>query len=520
MTREQKLKAILENPILFCSVFCKIVDKHGRMVKFIPNETQKEIIKEIQNEKYLIILKSRQKGCSVIADFLSIYYAIKYPNSNCLLVSYSLDSVNTIFQKLKQIFNSIPDCIRPKEITNNRKEISLANGSCITVTTMGSKEISRGSSLRFVHISEGAFCKKEIFTKNLLAIEQALLPDDDAHLIIESTANGIDNDFYELYTNAENGNNLYKAKFFSWISDREMFADEYKSFSKKWTNTHGHALTVEELEPIEKSYYDMGADLQQLMWRRMKIANMGRNGESKFKAEFPASPIEAWVTTGNNIFNAEKIMQEYNERKNIPTIKKIDNLVPVLKSFLNNFLTVWELPQVGTKYIISGDFSEGVGEDFTVIDVYSIEGSQVAQFRSNKVQPYVCAEVVYQLAIYYNKGLIIIEKASGGNLALSKLKTEYKYPNLYRHKEWDSRGKCVKKIGFNTTPKTKPILINDFVEFFENDDLYIRSLATFQEMRTYIFTNGTMNGEIGTHDDAVISSALAVCAMKNGIFYL
>ena len=40
------------------------------------------------------------------------------------------------------------------------------------------------------------------------------------------------------------------------------------------------------------------------------------------------------------------------------------------------------------------------------------------------------------------------------------------------------------------------------------------------EMKTYVYADGTANGLRGTHDDCVIASALAIQGIKSGINYL
>lgn len=507
----EKLKRILSSPILWGENFCKVIDKQGKKVQFILNPQQRELVENL--DKYNIVLKSRQLGITTVSCMLSLYYAITRPSSHCMLISYSLDSANTIFDKLKQIYDDLPQAIRPKDIANNRKVLKFENGSKITVTTMGSKEIARGSSLAFVHISEVAFCKQELVSKQILAIEQALLP--DGRIILESTANGL-NEFSNMWERAEQRESLYRPFFFSWIDDKIMFAEEYESFTKRYISLYGDSLTFEELEPEEKTYYDLGASLKQLMWRRLKIAN---SSEQQFKQEYPATPIEAFITSGNNIFNSAKIQEEYNQRKMIERLTDIPNIPVLLKPYIRSSLTVWEAPKNGDRYYIGVDASEGIGQDYSVIDIYNEDAIEVAQFRSNKIQPYEIANICNELGLWYNRALLIVEKASGGHIILDRLRNTYHYKNMYKHKDYDQKGKMVKKIGYKTTAKTKPILINDFVELWESNDMVIRSLTTLNEMKTYMFSNGSMNGEVGTHDDTVIATALAVQGIKSGINY-
>ena len=180
--------------------------------------------------------------------------------------------------------------------------------------------------------------------------------------MIESTANGL-NEFSTMWEKAENKENTYRPFFFSWIDDKLMFKEEYAEFVKRYVALHGAELTLDELDENEQTYYKMGASLEQLMWRRIKIMN---SSESQFRQEYPATPLEAFVTSGNNIFDSERVQKEYNRVK---LVKTINNLIPTLKVY-KNYIKLWKAPERGMKYYIGVDASEGIGQDFSVISVY------------------------------------------------------------------------------------------------------------------------------------------------------
>ena len=59
-------------------------------------------------------------------------------------------------------------------------------------------------------------------------------------------------------------------------------------------------LTEEE----EKLQEKFGLDEEQLYWRRLKIAE---GGKLKFQQEYPASAEEAFIVSGSNVLNVEKL---------------------------------------------------------------------------------------------------------------------------------------------------------------------------------------------------------------------
>lgn len=506
MTNEEKLKLILNDPLLFIQTFIKIVDKRGKLVSFIPNPQQKYLLNEM--DKFNVVLKSRQLGISVLSCAYSIWLAIRYPNTSCLLMAHSLDGADGIFTKLKQLYGSIPASIRPKLINNNRKELRLDNGSRITVISCGTKESVRGSTLRFVHVSEAAFCNENI-DKQILAIEQCLTP--DGRIIVESTANGF-NFFSDMYSKAAQGESLYKPFFFGWVDDRLMFADEYAQFAKRYIDLHGQLPSIEELDSSELSLYHRGATIEQIVWRRLKISN---SSESQFAQEFPSTPSEAFVSTGDNVFDNQKV-HERLENVRSKSIPMPHNLPDILKPWYNRGFSLWETPESGIRYFIGVDSAEGLGgsSDYSVAEIIDREGFQVAEFRSNKIKPYEFVEIIECLGRWFNTAYLVVEKASAGQTVCDRLYNDVQYPLMYKYKSWDARGSCKRKPGFETTKQSKQRIIDDFVELHSKDLLCINSDVLLQEMKMFIYKDGSTKASIGYHDDTVMAMAMALFGAK------
>ena len=75
MTDAEKLRRVLDDPVLFIQNFIKIVDKRGRLVNFVPNPQQIRLLTEM--DKFNVVLKSRQLGISVLSCAYSIWLAIR-----------------------------------------------------------------------------------------------------------------------------------------------------------------------------------------------------------------------------------------------------------------------------------------------------------------------------------------------------------------------------------------------------------------------------------------------------------
>ena len=515
MTTQDKLKKLWNSPLLFIQNLMKVVNKDGELQKFKLNPEQKYLLQH--ETKYNVVLKSRQLGISTLAVAQSIYIATTQANSTCLLMSYSIQSATEIFNKLKQLYNNMAEPFKIPIFNNNKKELSFTNGSHIICTTCGNKDVCRGATINFAHISEVAFCKDTI-QQQLIAIEQALTP--HGVILLESTANGM-NYFQEIWGKAERGESMYKPFFFSWIDDKLMFEEEYKEFCDRYIQLHGSLPTDKQLTSEEKLLMTKGASLKQIVWRRMKIAN---TSEKAFKQEFPSEPLEAFISTGNNIFDAQLIHENLVGIEKFKPITKngLPKNFPIsLKRWLNNGLTVWNLPQRGVKFYIGCDTSEGVGKDYSTFEVFNENAEQCAEFKSNTIKPYAFAELINDTGVFYGNANLIVEKMSAGHTVVDKLYNEYHYRNMFSYMEYDARSQCMlPKVGWQTNTKTKPILVNDFVELFETKQMIIKSKDLLQEMKVFEFTNdGKMGAIIGSHDDLCMAAGMGLQGIKCGINY-
>jgi len=500
-----KLKRVLSDPVLWARYFLQIPDKTGKIVPFVFNPEQRELVRNL--DKYNIVLKSRQLGITSVALALSLYYCHTEPGAVCLLMSYSADSARGIFGKLKTIWELMPDAVRLEDTANNRSELRFSNGSRILVSTCGTKDTARGLTIRFAHLSEYAFFKPDRAERNLLAIEQAMQP--NGVMIVESTANGL-NHFSELWTKAENGENMYQPHFYGWVQDKKMFADEYKLFCDRYKRTNGKLPESNELDEQEQALMEQSASVEQIVWRRMKVAN---SSLEQFRQEFPSCPIEAFVSTGKNFFNTSLIADRAAHIR--PSITAPEQFKG------NSGLTFWRHPEAGKRYFLGVDVAEGIGEDASCIEIVDVDGYQCAELLSNTIKPYRLAEILLELARYYNSGHCVIEKASAGHVVVDKMRNEYHYPNLYKSKQYDVTGRVKRKPGWETTPRSRPIMLTDFSEAFDKGEIWINSKVLYSQMKLFISKEGGRVEHTGrTGDDAVIAFALALQGKKSGRWYI
>ncbi len=151
----------------------------------------------------------------------------------------------------------------------------------------------------------------------------------------------------------------------------------------------------------------------------------------------------------------------------------------------------------GERYVIGADVAMGVRNgDFSVAQVLDSKKRQVAVWRG-QVHPDYFSEVLYALGMFYNEALIICENNSHGILTCTRLGKDMAYPHFYTEVQVDKiTDKETVKLGFTTTAKTKPLVIDQLRASMREEELSLNCKTTIREMMTYIVTeSGSMEAE-------------------------
>lgn len=205
--------------------------------------------------------------------------------------------------------------------------------------------------------------------------------------------------------------------------------------------------------------------------------------------------------------------------------------LPVHARF-DGWLTIWEYPRPRgpRRYVMSVDVSDGLGQDYSVIDIIRLPtieepAEQVAQWLSNRVDAKGLAFVCDAIGRYYADGeaveaLAAIETNNHGLATQDLLQLHLGYSNFYVWEYADAaqaEKRFSTRIGWVTSTRTRPLLLSAFHAAITTadpvtrlPDFILNSPVTRQELR-HLVTEGTL-GEAeaarGQHDDAVMAAAI------------
>ena len=222
-----------------------------------------------------------------------------------------------------------------------------------------------------------------------------------------------------------------------------------------------------------------------------------------------------WGTTGRTVFDGEAVTKRLLEKvQPVATGQMIyeDNGLTIsnikFQEDRQGGIRIFEQPVEGVPYVIGGD-TAGDGSDWFVAQVIDNRtGRQVAILRQQYDED-LYAKQVFALGMYYNTALIALETnwSTYPVLTLERLG----YPKQYVRETEDSyTHKPKKSFGFNTTSKTRPLIISTLIQAAREDIGIVSDEDTLQEMLTFVRNEQWRpEAEEGAHDDCIMALAIA-----------
>lgn len=496
----------------FC---CKIRTKDGKISPLVLNRVQVRFLAVVLRQWQttgrvrIVVLKARQQGFSTVISALHYWWTSQHEAQKGLVMAHIADSTTTLFDMYQRIHQNVPELLKPETKYSSRNELSFkALDTSITVATAGGKSVARGETLTFQHLSEVGFWPVAFAAANFNGLIQAVPNTDNTFSFIESTANGVTGQYREIWVKAVSGENEFTPFFSAWFETPEYRETAPANFQR----------TPDERDLVK--LYDLDND--QLYWRRRKIANTSLE---MFQQEYPATSDEAFLSTGRPVFNSAQI-HALLKKPNEPIKRMAVYEGSVEENDRGELLIYHDYPERNAQgqptgnrttvdpkqsYVIGADVGMGVRNgDASVAQVLDDNLRQVAVWRGI-VQPDYFAKILHTLGLHYNTAMIAPERNNHGLLCCVKLGRDMNYPNIYTDvTEGALEDRDSINIGFYTTERTKPLIIDKLRAVVRDAKIEINDKTTLQEMLTFVVTDsGRMEAEGSAHDDCVMSLAIA-----------
>lgn len=270
--------------------------KEAGLKRLVLNDNQRLLDELIEEQKQrtgrvrVIVLKGRQEGVSTYIQGRLIRHTTTKYGKHAFILTHEKEATENLFGMANRMYHHLPSFLRPATGKANAKELSFELlDSGYSIGTAGNKAVGRSQTIHYFHGSEvGFWPNAEEHTKGVL---QAVPDANDTEIILEGTANGINNYFHRFWKSAEAGETEFIAIFLPWY----------------WMEEYQKQIPVDfqitDEERLLSDHYGLTAN--QIFWRRNKINEFNaaegvNSGIVAFKQEYPMNPAEAFQFSGGD----------------------------------------------------------------------------------------------------------------------------------------------------------------------------------------------------------------------------
>ena len=440
-----------KDPVYFMNKYLKIQHPLKGLIPFHTFEFQDDCIKDFNDHRFNIVLKSRQLGLSTLVAAYAVWQACFYKEKNILIIATKLAVAQNFIRKVKTYIKSMPNWLLIPVITaNNKQQVEFSNGSQIKAVPT-SEDAGRSEALSLLIVDEAAF------VRNFDELWMGLYPtlSTGGRAILLSTPNGVGGQYHELYTKAERKENEFNYIKLMWDvhpeRDDDWFQKETKNMSQKQIS-------------------------QELL------------------CDFASS--------GDTFLNAETL-----EKLRIVTRN------PIEKSGPENNVWYWEYPIEGFNYILSADVARGDSGDYSTFHIINTKNMNISVEYKGKITPDHFASLIYDAARRFNNAIICPENNAYGYTVLAKI-AELGYKNLYfssekeKYKYLYSGEHTIGRAGFTTSKESREKILANLEESLRNGRIKTYSNRLVSELKTFVWNGKKVGAMKGYNDDLVMSLAI------------
>jgi hypothetical protein len=455
MASKAQVKEIIKcgkDPNYFLEQYIKIQHPVRGLIPFKMYDFQKSCITDFIDNRFNIVLKSRQQGLSTLSAAYAVWMALFKKEKNILIIATKLKVAQNFIIKVKSMIRSLPKwLVLPTIVSNNKQEIIFDHGSQIKAIPT-SEDAGRSEALSLLIVDEAAF------VRNFDTIWTGIYPtlSTGGRAIILSTPNGVGGQYHKLYTDADAGLNEFNAIKIPWNLNPE--------YDEEW-------------------FENITANMSKKQIAQEYLCNFALSGES---------------------FLDDK------------TIEWLSQLVlkPLVREGNDMNVWIWKQPLSEHDYIISADVARGDSKDYSTFHVIDVNESEVVAEYKGKIRPDLFGNLLCEYGKKYNNALLCPENNSYGFATILKI-NENGYPRLYYRKNKGVYvggyipPQTVETAGFNTNGKSKPTILAKLEEVLRNKTLLIYSSRFYEELKVFsIGANGKSGAKRGYNDDLVMSLAI------------
>lgn len=461
MTAEQVREIVkcangVEGCIYFLNTYAFIENpQQQKWERFLLWPEQEDVVRQFFDNDKLVVLKARQLGLSWLILWIQLWYMLFRPGSAVTMFSVGeREAIYLLRDRMKPAYRRLPVWMRsPVEKPDREREWRLRNGS----VARSFPSTAGDSYTTTVALVDEADLMKDL-EGLLLAVEPTVSAGGKLVLISKADKKKPNSLFKRTYRAAKEGKNDWCNIFLPWHIRPERTKEWYEKKKASALETDG---------TLDNIYENYPATDEEALSARTLDKRIPEGWLGNVRAVQAPLPLETLPDA--------------------PAIPGLRIFVPPVK---------------GRSYVIGADPAEGnPNSDDSALCVLDAETYEQVATLAGKYEPSTFAGYIKDVAEYYNKAIVLVERNNHGHAVLLWLRD---HGPVKRMKGED------KKSGWLSSTKGKTIMYNMAAEVCKNSETIIHDFETCIQLGNIEGTS--LRAPDGDRDDCADAFALAVVA--------
>ncbi len=404
-----------DDKIYFAENYMKIVHVDKGLMTIPLYKYQKQLLKKLSKNRFVICLQSRQSGKTTTLTIDMLHYILFNNYKTCAILANKGATAREILHRIKMAYEHLPKWLQQGVVSWNKGSIELENGSRI-LTAASSSDNIRGQAVSYLFVDETAFL--EGWDEFYSSVYPTISSGKESRIVLVSTANGM-NHYYKLWEDAVAGRSAYA------------------HFEVKWDDVPGRDEA----------------------WKEETIGNTSREA-------FYQEHENQFLGSANTLILPSALREMVMK---VPAFTSNDSFFTVYEEPKGGHSYVVTVDTSHGKGLDNSAFS--------VIDVTEYPFKQVARYYNADISPLLYPNVVFHVCKQYNEAWVLVETNDIGEQIVNTLNYELEYENILSNmndKKKYSLGvrmtKSVKALGCATMRdliESKKLLVHDKDTIFE-----------------------------------------------------
>lgn len=542
----------------FAENYCMVKTEDGTIDNIDLRDYQIEMLDNLVNNRFNIFMFSRQTGKTISSSIFMLHTILFNNDKNIMIVANKGDTATEIVDKIKSIYTLLPFYMKPGIKVWNQKSLTFDNG-CRIKTSARTKTPAIGFTIDLLYLDEFAHIPSNIIEPYYTAVFPTVSAIQNSKIIITSTPHGM-NLFHKLLIEAEKPEgdplkNNYKAMRVYWYQVPGRFVTYIRLNSHKM---YEYGVTKEDIFEQCKLKWENITNIEMkfnldLMKDIIHVYNNNNCSDIDVKSSFfttkngdeipllSISEITTWKEEtikdigGEDAFNQEYGLRFINDSTSVLNESIIDDLIKNKKNYIWQHISEFDnkirfsyenlkwidddnvyipILRKEYKFIISVDISEGLGQDYSVINIFRISEKpidliesqkqsykkfidffrleQVGIYRNNLISVKQLAEILYMIVFEYlnpENCRVVVELNNYGNTLFAELPHVFSgnndygsYPFVrYKHRIDSTEEKLGLKVGEN-----KNLLVKDYQDLMTSKSIIVTHEENINEITTFV----------------------------------